>query len=160
MAGGASAVATVGSALQQIEDPAAKIAGIVAQAVAQVALTFATSLKGTVTPWDWIAAAVAGTATMISTITAIKSVTSAGNFAEGGVIGGNSYSGDNLIAHVNSGETILNAAQSDAIAAQLNANPFGNLQLSTKLTGTELLILLNNTNRSLGGSRSFYSERH
>ena len=159
----ASALATAGAAIQQIDDPAAKIAGILATAVANIALGFASASAmtgGVAGVFGWIAATTAGLATMLSTITAIKSVTSAGNFAEGGVIGGNSYSGDNLIAHVNSGETILNAAQSDAIAAQLNANPFGNLQLSTKLTGTELLILLNNTNRSLGGSRSFYSERH
>ena len=160
----AAAISTVGSALQQIDDPAAKIAGLVATAVAQIALGFAQATAAPATGaagvFGWIAAATTGLATMISTITAIKSVTSAGNFAEGGVIGGNSYSGDNLIAHVNSGETILNAAQSDAIAAQLNANPFANLQLTTRLSGTELLILLNNTNRSLGGSRSFYSERH
>lgn len=160
----ASAISTVGSALQQIDDPAAKIAGLVATAVAQIALGFAQATASPVTSaagvFGWIAAATTGLATMISTITAIKSVTSAGNFAGGGVVGGNSYSGDNLIAHVNSGETILNAAQSDAIAAQLNANPFGNLQLSTKLNGTQLLILLNNTNRSLGGSRNFYTERH
>ena len=156
----ASAVATVGGALQQIEDPAAKVAGIIAAAVAQVALTFASSLKGTVGPWDWIAAAISGVSTMISTITAIKSVTSAGSYAEGGIIPGNNYN-DGLVANVSSGELILNRAQQDSIAAQLSSgNPFGNLQLSTKLTGTELLILLNNTNRSLGGSRSFYSERH
>ena len=110
--------------------------------------------------FGWIAAATTGLATMISTITAIKSVTSAGSYAEGGIIPGNNYN-DGLVANVSSGELILNRAQQDSIAAQLSSgNPFGNLQLSTKLTGTELLILLNNTNRSLGGSRSFYSERH
>ena len=107
----ASAVSTVGSALQQIEDPAAKVAGIVAQAIAQIALTFAMSLKGTVTPWDWIAAAAAGTATMISTITAIKAVTSSQGYAEGGMVGGNSYSGDNIVARLNSGEGVLTAQQ-------------------------------------------------
>ena len=157
----ASAVATVGGALQQIEDPAAKVAGIIAAAIAQVALTFASSLKGTIGPWDWIAAATAGLATMISTITAIKAVTNAGSYAEGGLVPGSSFSGDNLTANVNSGELILNRAQQDSIAAQLSSgNPFGNLQLTTRLSGTELLILLNNTNRSMGGSRSFYTERH
>ena len=156
----ASAVSTVGSALQQIEDPAAKVAGIIAQAVAQVALTFALSLKGTVGPWDWIAATTAGLATMISTITAIKSVTSAGKFAEGGIVPGNNYN-DGLVANVSSGELILNRAQQDSIAAQLSSgNPFANLQLTTKVQGTDLLIILNNANRSMGGSRSFYTERH
>ena len=160
----AAAISTVGSALQQIDDPAAKIAGLVATAVAQIALGFAQATAAPATGaagvFGWIAAATTGLATMISTITAIKSVTSAGSYAEGGIIPGNNYN-DGLVANVSSGELILNRAQQDSIAAQLSSgNPFGNLQLSTKLTGTELLILLNNTNRSLGGSRSFYSERH
>ena len=125
----ASAVQQVGSALQQIEDPAAKVAGIIMTAIANVAMTFASSLKGTVTPWDWIAAAAAGTATMISTIAAIKSATS-GGFANGGIVPGNSYSGDNLRTSdygINSGELILSRAQQGVIADALSSdNPSGN----------------------------------
>ena len=146
--------------MQQIDDPGAKVAGLVMGAVAEVAATFAGSLKGTFTPWDWIAAAISGVSTMIATISAIKSATSAGSFAGGGLIGGNSFSGDNLMANVNSGELILNRAQQGAIAGQLEGNPMGNMQLETRISGTDMLIFLNNTNRSLGGSRSFYSERH
>lgn len=125
----ASAVQQVGSALQQIEDPAAKVAGIIMTAIANVAMTFASSLKGTVTPWDWIAAAAAGTATMISTIASIKSATS-GGFANGGIVPGNSFAGDNLRTSdygINSGELILNRAQQGVIADALNSdNPSGN----------------------------------
>ena len=159
----ASAVSMVGSAIQQIEDPAAKVAGIIAQAVAQVALTFALSLKGTVGPWDWIAATTAGLATMISTITAIKSVTaSAKGYSEGGMVEGTSYSGDNIVARLNAGEGVLTArgVQNAASMAAMAANPFANLQLTTKVKGTDLLVILNNTNRSLGGGRNFYTERH
>ena len=83
--GVASAIGAVGNAMAGIEDPAAKVLGIVAQAIATVALTFSKSLAGTVTPWDWIAAASAGTATMISTISAIHSAT---GFANGGIVPG------------------------------------------------------------------------
>lgn len=114
----ASAVGSVGSALQSIEDPGAKVAGIIANAIATIAMTFAKSLDGTWTPWDWIAGAAAGTATMIATIAAIKSAT-AGSYAQGGIVPGNSYSGDRLTANVNSGELILNRSQQDAVAAQL-----------------------------------------
>ena len=90
----ASAVSAVGSALQQIDDPAAKIAGIVAQAVANIALGFAAATASPATTaagvFGWIAAATTGLATMIATISSIKSVTSAGKFANGGVVGGNS----------------------------------------------------------------------
>ena len=75
----------LGEALQM---PAFNIMGTIAQAVATLALTFASSLKGTVTPWDWIAAAAAGTATLISTIASIRQATA---FAEGGIVSGPTY---------------------------------------------------------------------
>ena len=151
----ASAVSTVGSALQQIEDPAAKIAGIIAQAIAQVALTFAMSLKGTVTPWDWIAAAIAGTATMISTITAIKAVTSntKGNYASGGIIPGNSFSGDNQrgilpdgsTIGVNAGELILSRSQQSNIASQLQgAGQQGGSASTPYVSGENIVLGVNN----------------
>lgn len=114
-----SAVGSLGGALQSLEDPAARVFGIVSEAIATVALTFAKSLKGTATPWDWIAAAISGTATMISTITAIKSAT-AGRYAQGGVIPGNSFSGDGQMAFVNAGEVVLTRAQAGLLASQLN----------------------------------------
>ena len=157
----ANAVSEVGGALQQIEDPTAKVAGIIAQAVANIALSFAEAAASpavTGTGWGWIGFAAAGIATMISTIASIKSVT--GGFAQGGIIPGNSYSGDNLTANVNSGELILNRAQQDSLAGQLQNNPMNDLNLSMEVEGTKILILLNNTNRSLGGGRDFYTKRH
>ena len=149
----------LGGAMQQLDDPSAKVAGIIMGAIAEVAGTFAASLKGTFTPWDWISASIAGVSTMISTIAAIKSATS-GSYASGGIIPGNSFSGDNLTANVNSGELILNRAQQGSIAGQLQGNPMGNLRLSTEISGTNLRVVLNNDNRSKGGDRNFYSKIH
>ena len=81
-------------------------------------------------------------------------------FASGGIIPGNSFSGDNLTANVNSGELILNRAQQGSIAGQLQGNPMGNLRLSTEISGTNLRVVLNNDNRSKGGDRNFYSKIH
>ena len=154
-----AAVNNVGSALQQIEDPAAKVSGIVMQAVANIALGFAQAAASPATGaagvFGWIAAATAGVATMASTIAAIKSATS-GSYASGGIIPGNSFSGDNLTANVNSGELILNRAQQGSIAGQLNSNPMGNLRLSTEISGSNLRVVLNNDNRQRGGSRDVY----
>lgn len=151
--GAISAFGQLGGAIQQIDDPSAKVAGIIMGAIAEVAGTFAASLKGTFTPWDWIAAAIAGTSTMIATISAIKSATSgsAGSYASGGIIPGNSFSGDNLTANVNSGELILNRSQQDSIASQLtNSNPLGNLALSMNLKGEDIQICLDNNRMRRG----------
>lgn len=118
----AEAVQTVGDALQQLEDPGAKVAGIIGQAIANIALGFAqaTAQASGGGPFAWIAAIAGGLGTMLSTIAAIKSAT-AGSYAEGGIVPGNNYS-DGLIASVSSGELILNRAQQNSIAGQLTSN--------------------------------------
>ena len=73
---------------EAFEQPAFNIMGTIAQAVATVALTFAQSLKGHMFTWDWIAAAAAGTATMLSTIASIRQATA---FADGGIVSGPTY---------------------------------------------------------------------
>ena len=141
----ANAARSIGQAFSSIEDPAANIMGMIAEAIATVALTFSKSLKGTVDPWEWIAAAAAGTATMISTIAAIQS--NAGNFANGGIVPGNSFTGDNMIAHVNSGELILDKAKQDSIANLLtqNENGVGGYMGVPYVNGENIILGVNNT---------------
>jgi len=147
----------LGEAMQSIEDPSAKVAGIILEAVANVAGAFAKSLMGTFNPWEFIAAAISGTATMVSTIATIKSVTS-GGYANGGVIPGNSFSGDNMrgmlpngdIVGLDAGEVILNRAQAGVVAGALQGNPMGNMALSVLLKGEDLQICLDNNNRRRG----------
>lgn len=167
-----AAVNNVGSALQQIEDPAAKVSGIVMQAVANIALGFAQAAASPATGaagvFGWIAAATAGVATMVSTIAAIKSAT-AGSYASGGKIPGNSYSGDNMrgilpngdLIGLDAGEVILNTAQQGAVASALqNNSPMGNISIEGRISGTDILLAANNSNRSRGGSRGYYANVH
>jgi hypothetical protein len=122
---------------------------MIANAIGSVAMTFASSLKGTVTPWDWIAAAVAGTATMVATIASIKSATS--GYAEGGMIPGNSYSGDNQLARVNAGEIILNRAQQSNVAAALeNPAQAAPANRPSFVRGQDIYLGLNNYLRASG----------
>jgi hypothetical protein len=93
---------------------------------------------------------------MVSTIAAIKSATS-GNYAQGGIIPGNSFSGDNLVANVNSGELILNRAQQDAIAGQLTQSPLANLEVTGILEGENIRLALVNNALRRGGSRGEYA---
>jgi len=152
----ASAVGSVGSALQSIEDPGAKVAGIIANAIANIALSFANALKDTTGgPWVWIAAAAAGAATMVSTIATIKSATS-GGFANGGIVPGNSYSGDNLRTSdygINSGELILSRAQQGVIADALSSdNPSGNGggMRPSWISGEQIYVAMNRYTRRTG----------
>lgn len=150
----AGAIQAVGSAMSQVEDPAVKVMGIVAQAIATVALTFAKSLKGTVTPWDWIAAAAAGTSTMIGVISAIHSST---GYANGGVVDGQftgtTYSSDQIPVMVNAGETILTRAQAGNIASQLtDSRSTATPHLVAEVSGEQIYFVLKNRNLRWGGS--------
>ncbi len=159
-AAAARAVSNLGGALGNLEDPSAKVAGIVMQAIANIALGFAQAAASPATGaagvFGWIAAATAGLATMTATIASIKSVTS-GSYASGGIIPGPSFSGDNQIAAVNAGELILNRAQTANLAGQLTSGGIGNLRLTTELSGENIRIALSNNNRRRGGSRGEYA---
>jgi hypothetical protein len=145
----AGAIQAVGSAMSQIEDPAAKVVGTVAQAIATIALGYAqaTTQAASAGPWAWIAFAATGLATMLTTISAIHSAT---GYAEGGMIKGNSYSGDNIggmvdggaggFVGLNAGEIVLNRAQTGNLASQLQGSGFGNARLVGRLKGRDILI--------------------
>lgn len=114
----AQAIQSVGSAMGSIEDPAAKVAGTIAQAIASIALGYAQASvqASSMGPWAWIGFVASGLATMVATIATIKKTTA---HADGGIIPGNSFSGDNNLAWVNSGEVVLNAAQQNTLAQRL-----------------------------------------
>ena len=154
--GVASAIGAVGNAMAGIEDPAAKVLGIVAQAIASIALGYAqaTVQAAKAGPWAWIAFAATGLATMISTISAIHSST---GYAEGGMIKGNSYSGDNLMAMgpngligLNAGEIVLNRSQQATLAQNLQGSGMQNLNLTATIKGEQIRLALNNNGRRTG----------
>ena len=68
-----------------------------------------------------IAAIAAGVAAVVAALGMIS-----GAFAEGGVVGGNSPTGDKLLVRVNSGEMILNAAQQARLFALANGTAVQN----------------------------------
>ena len=153
----ADVVGSIGDAFNAIEDPAAKVAGTVMQAIANVALGYAMATKqaSLLGPWAWIAFAVSGLATMITTISAIHSST---GYAQGGIVKGNSYSGDNIGAMVdgsqmvglNAGELVLNKAQQNALANELQGNGMQNLHLRTEVSGRNLVVVIENDLKARG----------
>lgn len=147
----ASAIGAVGNALNSIEDPTAKIMGIIAEAIAGVAAGAgqAISAKDTTSSgWAWIGAAAAITASMVAMIAEIHNAT---GYAHGGVIEGTSFSGDNQWARVNAGETILNRAQSGVIASALQDNNRASSQPSSPYVNGELIFLGTNNHLKRSG---------
>ena len=138
------AVNAFSSALSSMEDPGAKAAGMVMQALGSIALGFAqaAAAKDTVASgWAWLAWVAAGLGAMATAISTVHSLT---GFAEGGIVGGNSFSGDNLYggpdAMVNSGELVLNKAQQGNLASQLSGNGMQNIKVAGKIKGTDIIL--------------------
>lgn len=116
-----TACQALGGAMQQLGgDSAAAKAGLVMAAIGQLALSLATAMTSAAKQsWiTWLAFGISGTAQLVSMVATIS------QFATGGIVGGNSKSGGRVLARVNSGEMILNAAQQ----AQLFAIANGRMQ--------------------------------
>ena len=156
-----SAISSVGSALAGLEDPAAKVLGTIAQAIASVVMGMGMAIanKGKeIEPWSWIAFAAAATATMISTVSAIKLAT-AEYHAGGDFVGkGSRFSTmmrpvgtDTIPAMLSPGELILNKSQQSNLASNLQAAPaLADLHLETFIEAERIRIMLNNNNRRRG----------
>ena len=137
-----------GAALESIGDPSAKAAGQVVSAIASIAMGFAmasSSANTAGTGWGWLAWLGAGLAAMTTTISTIHNLT---GYAEGGIVKGNSYSGDNILANggtigLNAGEVVLTKAMQGNLASQLQGGGLQNLKLEGVVTGENLHIIHN-----------------
>lgn len=150
----ADVVGSIGQAFNAIEDPAAKVAGTVAQAIATVAAGYATATAqaAEMGPWAWIAFAASGLAQMLTMISTIHSAT---GYAEGGIVKGNHYSGDMLDGGsfgINAGELVLNRAQQGSLASQLegSAGGFRNGQIVGRIEGEKIVLVANRYFRRTG----------
>ena len=99
--------------------------------------------------------------TIVAIVGAIQAMQEIGTFlglfanggvarAANGILPGRSFSGDNIPALLNSGETFLTRAQSSNLMSALTNGGLGNLQLETVVTGEDLKFVLNNTGRRTG----------
>lgn len=146
----AETVRSIGDAFSAIEDPAAKVAGTVMQSIATVALGYAQATLAaaqTGNPFAWVAFAATGLAQMLTMISTIHSAT---GFAEGGIVQGNTYSGDQIPAMLNAGEVVLNRSQVSTLAAQFSGSGDKSLNLRGVLKGSNILLCLENTLQEQG----------
>lgn len=140
----ASAANSLGAAFGNMEDPGAKAAGMVVSAIASIALGFAqaAAAKDTVASgWAWLVWVAAGLAAMATSIATVHNLT---GYAQGGIVQGNSYSGDNLYggpdAMVNAGELVLTKAQQSTLASQLQGNGINGMNISGRIKGTDIIL--------------------
>ena len=64
--------------------------------------------------------------------------------AANGYVPGNNYSGDQVPALLNSGELVLNKAQQNALANELQGNGMQNMRLRTEVSGRNLIVVIEN----------------
>ena len=141
------AAASFGAALAGIEDPSVKAAGTVIQAIANVALGFGSAVAqaSSMGPYAWIAYVAAAMGAMATAISTVHSLT---GYAQGGIVDGNSYSGDNMmfggdgLYGLNSGELVLTKAMQGNLASQLSGGA-QNLQLDGVISGEKIHIVHN-----------------
>lgn len=139
--GTTSTVASTKAAAASQVEATASLTNASAKATESVASATASGAK---LPFPYnLAAIAAGIAAVVGALALM------GTFANGGVIGGNSYSGDRLLARVNSGEAILNQNQQKHLFTLLDGNhgtsvSGGNVRFV--IQGKDLVGTLNNYN--------------
>ena len=138
------AAENLGAALAGMDDPAARAAGTVISAIANIALGFgqAVASAGSMGPWAWLAYVAAGTAALATTISTVHSLT---GYATGGMVEGNTYSGDQIPAMLNAGEVVLNRAQQGNLASQLEGSGMRNMNISGRIRGTDIILSVDRT---------------
>lgn len=139
------------------EDEGTAALGIVAKAVATVALSFAQALTTCKTWYEWVAFGITGLATMVSMISQIRSTTS--GYAEGGIVGGSSYHGDNIMTRLDSGEMVLNQRQQKNLFNLLDngggvTGGSSRVEVTGVIRGTDLLLVQKNANKKLSKAGS------
>lgn len=107
--------------------------------------------------------------TITTILTAIQTIETVGAFmglfanggtlkAANGLVPGHSFSGDNIPAMLNSGETVLTRAQSSNLVSMLNNNGMGTLQMETYLSGEDIRFVINNNGRRTGAGEMVTSK--
>lgn len=129
---------------------------VMGQAATGSAAAITSALIGLPFPFNLAAAPGAGAAALAMYTPAISMLA----FADGGVVPGNSFRGDGIVARVNSGEMILNGGQQAKLFGMLNAgggsSNAGGGTVEFEIKGEKLLGVLKNTQnrkKTIGGRR-------
>lgn len=141
-----SIIKFIAAQAQQVVQGISTIASMKAQeqaAYAEMTAELGAAAASTMKAHSWIpfVGVAMGIGFVASMVAALMSLP---KFAGGGLVGGTSYSGDTQLASVNSGELILNKAQQNSLANELQSGNTQPLRLSARMSGTDILFIINN----------------
>lgn len=97
--------------------------------------------------WIEAIAAVASLGAVVASAISAASKPNIQRFANGGIVGGSSFTGDRVSAQVNSGEMILNKTQQARLFKIANGGGTEGNNVTFHISGTDLVGVLNNNNR-------------
>ena len=117
--------------------------------IEQMGIVVPEEIKSGLTVLNGIMSLLSGISTILIAIEAINSADAIIPFARGGIVRaangfvpGTNYSGDLIPALLNSGELVLNRAQQNSLANQLQGNGIQNLNLKGVVSGEQIMIVL------------------
>lgn len=146
----ASILSMVANSLPAIAQLISSISALTAVETTEAGV--AATAKAVSTSKHWIEAIAAIASIGSAVASAVSAAKNAGKYASGGIVGGSSFTGDRLVANVNSGEMILNRTQQANLFRQLNTPSMGG-EVKFKIAGTDLEGVLKNYNRKYNNVR-------
>lgn len=150
----AQAAATNQLAASKAEESEIAVAGTNAEAASSVVAASAkageavagATASGAKLPFPYnLAAIAAGIAAVAGALSMM------GAFTDGGIVGGNSTTGDKLTARVNSGEMILNKGQQATLFNAIKSGNLGSGNVQFKIKGSDLVGVISNYNSKIRG---------
>jgi uncharacterized protein YoxC len=136
------------------DDVGLKAAGIIAQTIAQLALSYAYAVSDAGKKLGWVGWLVAGTSGLATLTAMIAQIHSLSGYASGGIISGGSSYGDHILARVNAGEMVLNRKQQSNLFRAIESGNIGAGQTvlvpEFKIKGSDLYGTLRNFSKSVG----------
>lgn len=141
-----SSIQALGGAFAAFSENAALgKSALILGAIGQLVYGYAQAAAKPMHPWEWIAFAISGAATLATTIAQIK------GYADGGIVNSPYTTGDRNLVKVNGGEMILTRGQQANLFNLLNGGSLNNNngEVKFRISGKELVGVLSNYNNKM-----------
>ena len=143
----ASILQMISTTLPAIGSLISAISALTAAEATEAGVAATSKAVSTSKHWIEAIAAVASLGAVVATAISAASKPNLQRFAEGGIVGGSSFTGDRVPAMVNSGEMILNKTQQARLFKIANGGAPGDNAVTFHISGTDLVGVLNNNSR-------------